>query len=343
MTRWIASLFGIAVAIATGFGLVIFYDENMDEYGRVLEKYLDKAVSLVYPEEVQIAKGKKTKPSSNVRQPRGESSPKNPQPIAKRIEVDHMESWNGSLCGSSNYSTVLLLLAPNYELGRFLPMIDLRAHRFDAHNRYAANAGFVGRYVPSNFNQILGFNAYYDWRQAKLGNFQQAGFGIEILSKWWDFRANAYVPIGDKMHIRRCVFDQYIGGYVMERRKVEFISYGFNAEFGYYLVNGNNFSLYAAGGPYYLSGRIDEKAVGGMVRLKPQFKDYFGVNMIVRHDRVFGTVYQAEVIVNIPLYQLFSRKNKKGPGGMYDRQVYQRVERFEMMPVGCDCCWSTNF
>jgi len=344
LIRWILSFFAVAAATATGFVLLIFNDKDMKQYRYELEDALAVVSNYIYPKDFkqQLDETKRLARQANKTGPPSQGGV-NPRPFVKWIQVDHIEGWNGTICNSTNYTTVAMAIAPGYQLGSFLPMLELRGHRFDAHNKYAANAGFVGRYVPMNFNQILGFNVFYDWRQGKMGNYSQLGGGVEVLSKFWEFRANAYAPIGDKMRVQTCRFDEYVGGYVIENRKIEFVSYGFNAEFGLYLANTRLFSLYLGGGPYYLSGKINQKATGGTLRLRPQFKDYFAMNLSFRHDNIIGTVYQAEIIVNIPLYELFSKKGQRGPGGMYNRQVYQRVERFEMMPLCKNCCWKTNF
>ena len=80
-----------------------------------------------------------------------------------------------------------------------------------------------------------------------------------------------------------------------------------------------------------------------MARIRPQYKDYVALDMSVSYDKSFKTVYEAAVIVYLPLYQISSKKSRKAPCGITDRQVYQPIERFEIMPLGKNCCWKTNF
>jgi hypothetical protein len=261
----------------------------------------------------------------------------------KRITLRHVEGWGEGVSFGTDYSTVAMMIAPDYRVGRVMPIIDLRGHRFD-NNTYAANIGIAGRYIPSSntFCQILGLNLFYDWREGKLGSFQQIGVGLEVLGKRWDLRANGYAPISVKKRKMKCVFDDYEGGYYAIHRRCEFTSYGYNAEVGYYIVRGKDFLLYAAGGPYYLVRKCHDRTGGGEFRIRPQYKDYLAVDVSVSHDNVFGTVYQAQVILYLPLYQLSKRINKR-PCNISDQQIYQPIERFEIMPLGRRSCWQTNF
>jgi hypothetical protein len=191
---------------------------------------------------------------------------------------------------------------------------------------------------------MLGFNVFYDYRQGNLGFYNQVGFGAEILSKRWDFRANLYVPFGAKRKMKRCIFDDYEGDYFAINDFFESVSYSFNAEVGWLAINSQYIFLYMAGGPYYISGRkCHDKTVGGEFRIQPQYKDYIAVDLSVSHDPLFNTIYQAKVIVHLPLYFLSKTINKRETCGLTARQIYQPVERFEVMPLGRCSCWTANF
>jgi len=271
------------------------------------------------------------------------SSPSSYHWFPKRITISHIQGNENEIAYGTNFTTLALLFAPPYHLGKFMPMLDLRGHRFDD-NTYAANIGVIARYIPTpnTFCYILGLNAYYDYRQGGLGYFQQAGVGIEILGKRWDIRANAYVPFGGKTNTKACVFDDYLGGYVITNNFLEEISYSFNAEVGYLAINSKNILFYAAIGPYYIAGRkCDTTTAGGKFRIRPQYKDYFAIDLSVSHDSIFETIYQAEFIIYLPLYQIANQK--RSPCGITDRQIYQPVERFEVMPLMRQNCWNSNF
>jgi hypothetical protein len=167
--------------------------------------------------------------------------------------------------------------------------------------------------------------------------------GVEILGKRWDFRANGYIPLGRKKITTTCHFDDYEGNYTVVERNCEFTSYSYNAEVGYLALRSNTFLFYAAAGPYYLSKKTSSQSRGVKARIRPQYKDYIALDLSVSYDAFFKTVYEATVILYLPLYQISSRKNRSAPCGITDRQVYQPIERFEIMPLGKKCCWKTNY
>ncbi len=270
-------------------------------------------------------------------------------PWPKRIYISHVDGTNNGIAFASNYSTLGIVFAPDYCPGSVLPMLDVRVHRFD-NPAYGFNAGLIARYVPnpssgvSNFCQVLGVNAYYDYREGFIGYYQQLGSGLEVIGSRWDFRSNIYFPIGPKRNVKTCVFDDYIGDYIIIKNAYESVSFAFNAEVGYYFVNTCSFFLYGAAGPYYIAGRkCHSKTRGGKARIRPQYKDYIALDLSVSYDPLFQTVWQAELIFSLPLYQLSYSKSSKGPCGISNRQIYQPVERFEVMPLGRRDCWTTNY
>lgn len=259
----------------------------------------------------------------------------------KRVALRQAQGTAGINYGT-NYSTAAVLFAPDYELGTVLPMIDARAHRFN-NNTYAANLGLAGRYIPepNSFCELLGFNAFYDFRQGCKGNYNQIGVGIEVLGRIWDFRANGYFPIGKRKHKTHCFFDDFDGDFFISHRSTEFVSYGFNAEIGALAKDYKHFLLYVAGGPYYFLRKCCNRTLGGEIRIRPQYKDYVALDLRLSYDQVFRTVFQAEIIISLPLYQLDPQN--KGPCRITDRQIYQPIERFEIMPLGRRECWKFNF
>lgn len=262
--------------------------------------------------------------------------------VPKRIVLSHTGTNGNGMGYATNYTTLGIFFAPVYETDRFLPMVDIRGHRFD-NDTYAGNIGLLTRYIQESAPRIFGLNLYYDYRQGNQGTYNQFSAGIEILGKRWDFRANGYVPVGNKTFTSCCVYDDYIGDYVAIQRDNEFVSFGYNAEVGYLITRSTNYLLYAAAGPYYLSGKFNSQVRGGEIRLRPQFKDYIAVDLRLSHDSVFNTVFQVEVIVSLPLYEVTLPKNKKGANGLVNRQIYQPVERFEVVPIGKRCCWDANW
>lgn len=238
------------------------------------------------------------------------------------------------------YWSVDGLFGPDSVGGRFLPLLDVRVHRFDS-GKFAANAGFIGRFVPKTKCVITGFNLYYDWREGCLKDHNQLGAGFELLGTQWDFRLNGYYPFGERNDIVKCSYE-YVGGYKATLERSERIFAGGNMEVGVMAVRLPNFFFYAAVGPYYLNSKV-ESAWGGKVRIRPQWRDMVALDISVSQDHIFKTIFQMELMLSVPLYSIYPRKNPRHPC-ISDRQTYQPVERFEIIPIKCHTGeWHTNY
>ncbi len=105
-----------------------------------------------------------------------------------------------------------------------------------------ASAGLVLRSRCPRRDVIVGINAYYDARFTEADNtLQQVGGGVEMLSRWFDARANYYFPLSDEK-----VLDSYeeSGSVVSGVRRIttttlyrstEEAMEGFDAEVGVWL------------------------------------------------------------------------------------------------------------
>ena len=261
--------------------------------------------------------------------------------IPKQVTLRYVQGWGQGVEYGTDYSTVSAFFATDDRCYHLFPLVDLRVHRFN-NNTYAANFGVGGRYVFNRgFFQLWGLNAFYDFRQGNVGNFSQVGAGIELLSKRLDFRANCYYPVGHLEKKKKFDFEKFNGGFFAFKEKVEKVeAYSFNAEVGWLAVNGKKFLLYTAIGPYALSKRCcGNETLGGKFRLKPQYKDYIAVDFILSYDPLFKTVFQAEFVLNFPLYQFRARKCSN----LSERQIYQPIERFEIIPLEKRCFSESNF
>ncbi len=264
----------------------------------------------------------------------------NPWPLPKLISIRHVEGTNNGVAYATNYSTLAVLSAPDYKPGSFLPMLDLRVHRFDD-TSWATNAGLIGRYIPNQCDpssqaRILGVNAYYDWRQTNLGYFQELGGGLEVLGRRWDLRANMYFPFGRLKDITGCDLSS---AELASQRRNRKVTYAFNAEVGWLAVDTSQFLLYTAADIYYISRSTRHKSPrGGMFRLRPQYREYLALDLMGSYDPVFKTLWQAEITLYLPLYTI-GEPSSRGPYGISNRQVYQPVERFEILPLAKYECW----
>ncbi|MDP1772553.1 MAG: inverse autotransporter beta domain-containing protein [Methylobacter sp.] len=90
------------------------------------------------------------------------------------------------------------LFVPLVQDERTLVFGNLRG-RMDDNSSHEGNLGLgVRRMLPKGWN--LGTYGYFDRRRTDEGNyFNQATVGAEALGSDWDFRANGYIPLGDRI------------------------------------------------------------------------------------------------------------------------------------------------
>ena len=81
--------------------------------------------------------------------------------------------------------------------GQGLLFVNPRA-AFTDHDGEEGNLGVGYRQLLPKQSVILGGNVYYDYRDTGEFNYDQWGFGIELLSPWIDARANYYDPDDDR-------------------------------------------------------------------------------------------------------------------------------------------------
>jgi hypothetical protein len=264
--------------------------------------------------------------STPSRQIPGETSRRvNPYPIPKRIDFGHIE---GKGIGyDRGYTQMSIVLGPEYRIGHGIALLDLRGVIFDD-GKLAANIGMIGRFLPKFFCEVFGVNIFYDFREGKLGNFNQISGGFEMLHRRWELHMSARAPVGVTKHIKKCVFDDYIGPFREVCKTRQIALNAFDLDVGYYFVKAKDFQFYVAAGPYYLSGASNSSALGGRAVLRPQFTDYFAVEFSVSHDRIYETIYQLNAIFSLPLYKFSPVLNKKrGPCRTTNRQIYQPIGR----------------
>ncbi len=257
------------------------------------------------------------------------------------------------------YATLSTFISPSGERV-FQPFIDLRGHVFND-GKLAANAGLGGRYAFDK--AILGLNAYYDFRDTKqLGGQNQVGGGLELLSKWVDFRMNGYVPLGNTTGKECPCFDHFACNSAFARQVVRASLADIDAEVGFYIPKLKVVDLYFAIGPYYLFEKtVCDYSLGGEWggRARVSLKVYDGITLggDVTYDPIFNTKGQGWITLSFPfgpanLRQYGSRleNNYPTPCDETARQVArmtQPVYRNEIIPVenktrifniNCECC-----
>lgn len=263
----------------------------------------------------------------------------NPYPIPKWAQVSHIEGKGVGY--DMGYTKLDLVLGPEYQIGSFLPLVQLDGLFFND-GKFAGTVGFLGRYLPESFCGIFSADIFYDYRRGHFGNFQQVSTAFELLSRRWELRALASFVVGPKLRSRTYHFDHYDGPFFAQSKQNDVGLNHVEANAGYYLIYGKYFQVYASAGPYYFWGKFDTSVWGGRAFIRPQYRDIISVELSVSHDRLYETIYQVNVVLSLPLYNFSSAlKRKKGPCGIPNRQIYQPLD--PMIPLRCQCCWKANF
>lgn len=156
-------------------------------------------------------------------------------------------------------------------------------------NTFEGNAGFGVRRVNDSETAIYGAYAYFDYlRSVNDNTFQQVTIGAERLGLTWDFRANAYLPIGtteyNKTTIDGVVIDQHnlIQYFKSTSEKA---TAGADIEVGRTLLGSDKLRGYLAA---YTFGK---DLTGPRARLEYKINNKFTLTGALQHDKDRGTQY----------------------------------------------------
>ena len=166
--------------------------------------------------------------------------------------------------------------------------------------------------------RIRGGYVGFDVRGTGNDTFYQLGTGYESLGDEWDFRFNAYLPVGDRTEVVR---DDIVNGEFQTSsgfvgnelvltsqretrriRETEIVLGGFDAEAGYRIAEWNEGEgdLTAFGGLYLLSSPETPTYLGWRLRLFSNFTPNFNGGLTLQDDGLFGTRLVATVGATFP-------------------------------------------
>jgi len=189
---------------------------------------------------------------------------------------------------------------------------NLRFRLDDADSR-EGNFGLGLRHMlKSGWN--LGGYGYFDRRRTAHGNyFHQGTFGVEALSMDWDFRANAYLPVGRTSHLIDSLSTlDFSGASILYRQGEERSLHGFDMEVGWRLPlfepNAPR-QLRAYAGGYRFSEDNVDTVQGPRARLDLTFDSLpflwegsrFSLGAEIQHDGPRGTQGFTSFRLRIPL------------------------------------------
>ncbi|MEW6498681.1 MAG: inverse autotransporter beta domain-containing protein, partial [Cyanobacteriota bacterium] len=175
------------------------------------------------------------------------------------------------------------------------------------------------RFYNSNLNRTFGGYLSYDNRNTGNTTFNQLGFGVESLGRVVDFRANAYLPLGNSRKlVSESSFDTglqatgnpfFQGNYLITqaiRESQQIQNYeaalgGFDIEAGTKIAKlGSSGDLRGYGGLYYYGGKGTDSALGWRVRLEARPTDNLNFGLAVQDDKIFGTNVLFNVGITFP-------------------------------------------
>jgi trimeric autotransporter adhesin len=174
------------------------------------------------------------------------------------------------------------------------------------------NGGDVGgdillgyRRYDANKNRIWGGYVGFDHQQTDENSFNQIGLGFESLGRAWDFRANAYLPIGDTRELaNETSFDsgftnvrgfqqhQFVLGRERTRQVIsdyEAALGGFDAEVGARLAHWKTGDLRGYGGLYFYDAAGSDSTLGWRLRLDADPNRNVNLGVALQSDERFGT------------------------------------------------------
>ncbi len=214
--------------------------------------------------------------------------------VTHSFNLSHIEGKG--LGYNTGYTSADLFYALPGVMSNFIPFVDLRGHLLDD-GKWAANGGLGVRYCTS---RVWGANLFYDFRQTHHHHYNQLGLGIETLGNTWDFRLNAYLPLGrTTSKAYDFQFAGFKGHQALISHKRERAYCGLDAELGMPLVDYKAASLYAGIGPYYFAYN-EQRTYGGKARAQLKLWDYVQAEVSGSYDSLFKGIVQGMLSVNIP-------------------------------------------
>ncbi|MBD2154912.1 right-handed parallel beta-helix repeat-containing protein [Leptolyngbya sp. FACHB-16] len=179
------------------------------------------------------------------------------------------------------------------------------------------------RFYSASGDRIYGGYLGLDLRETDESSFTQLGLGLESLGERWDFRVNAYIPIGDSRNLiaesrsdtglvtsTQFQANQLLLSSRQEQQLTqihEAALLGLDAEAGVRIANWNTGDLRAFGGLYYYDADGTDGTLGWRLRLEARPTQNLTLGLGLQDDDLFGTNLQASVRF------LFPRSRPRGP------------------------------
>ncbi len=254
----------------------------------------------------------------------------------------------GTKFSESLASGYLDSITPFWAPGDALFFLNTRT-TVDSDSQSIGSYGLGFRYLVPGRDVIFGTNVFYDALSSRRGHdYDQLGVGVEILTRWFDLRANWYLPEDEIYVVDR--FDRKSktrnfgpvvanGNQLQQRvqainRRTTFKSYegaleGYNIEAGF-LVPGVDkyFELRAFAGYYNLEGPFGRNFEGFKGRLEARFLPGIIADVEYYDDaNVMGGHWMGGVRVTMP-FSIFNIAQGRNPFEGFGESFRPRQREF---------------
>jgi hypothetical protein len=171
------------------------------------------------------------------------------------------------------------------------------------------SGGGIYRYFDPTRNRVFGMNMFFDYDEGLgFGNQTRTTVGVESLGQYVDFRANAYVMVGDDTTLLSTTLLPNIalaGNNVFrQHEEVRANAYsGGDFELGGPLPLLGRYGMNMYPGMYYLTNDSGHDALGFQVRWEALVTQNLTVNTTLAHDGTFDTNAFVGIQYEIPNYR----------------------------------------
>ncbi|OYW18317.1 MAG: hypothetical protein B7Z55_10835, partial [Planctomycetales bacterium 12-60-4] len=174
--------------------------------------------------------------------------------------------------------------------------------------RFGGNFGVGYRRLVPNQHAWYGVNAWYDVDDTSMKLFHQLGIGVEAAFKSFEFRGNAYFPVGDTSQTleSNAVNAQFVGQQIAFDQRIlqGYALRGVDVEVGYVLPIpqlGEHSVLRWFVGGYFFSGNGNSDSINGVqTRAEAQIATAVTTHLQFSQDDEYGSNVMVGVSLDVP-------------------------------------------
>jgi hypothetical protein len=211
-------------------------------------------------------------------------------------------------------------------------------YHYEDNSQFISSTGLGFRQLLPNQEVILGFNVFYDGVNSENSNdYDQFGFGLEVLTHWVDARFNYYLPEDTRYEVSRRTTSNTVnsfgpGGVTSTTSRVTMKNFeagleGFNAEIGFLIPGLDRYAeVRAFAGYYHYDNPFGSDFDGFKARLEARVLKGVVANVEYWDDKaLMGGHWTGGVAVTVPfsVYNLLTGRNPFEGGS----ESFERVPR----------------